>query len=155
MILPLPRDSSALRTYHLFNGGPNVRWDESGLIHTRLDPDPQAQTIDTLARSDSEAQRPCPDEHSPAVSASVWSPVGLPLTGNDLIVPVTRAASTIKITPDLISNRSVVIVVAFQRCLPGYQLIGTLADLQTSGVRRQHELCRLGCTGSVREIVSH
>lgn len=33
-----------------------------------------------------------------------WSPVGLPLTGNDLIVPVTRAASTIKTTPDLISQ---------------------------------------------------
>ena len=73
-------------------------------------------------------RRVAPMSIPPAVSASVWSPVGLPLTGNDQIAPVTRAASTTKTTPDLISHcpvvivsraKSFMIVVAFRQRLPG------------------------------------
>lgn len=124
------RISSRLADVPSFSmGRPSPGWDEGGLTHSRLDPDPQAQAGEHAGEIGSgSARRVAPMSIPPAVSASVWSPVGLPLTGNDQIAPVTRAASTTRTTPDLISHRSVVIVsraklfmivMAFHQRLPG------------------------------------
>lgn len=129
-ILPLPGYLPALRTYHLFlweghvRGGTRV--DSLTLASIRIPRHRLGEHAGEIGSGS--ARRVAPMSIPPAVSASVWSPVGLPLTGNDQIAPVTRAASTTKTTPDLISHRPVVIVsrailfmiaMAFHQRLPG------------------------------------
>lgn len=59
-----------------FYGGPTPRWDEGGLTHFRLDPDPQGRAVDTLARSDPEVQTRCPDEQFPGSISLGVEPCG-------------------------------------------------------------------------------
>lgn len=136
-----------------FYGGPGLRWDEGGLTHFRLDPDPQAQTVDTLARSDPEVQTRCPDEQFPGSISLGVEPCGSTpdrkrsdSTGHPGRLHHQNYPGSDKPPSRCTCNPSR-IVMASHRCLPRYQVIGKLVALRAIHTCTRHvaahRLCRV------------